>query len=119
MDDKSLEILEFPRIREILAGFTSFSASQDLAASLKPLADYEQISLSLRQADEAHQLLGLDPGFSIGNVLDIREAAKMAALEGVLDPQSLLEIQRTLAALHQLRSSLGNSSRSRYMKFSP
>ena len=106
MDDKSLEMLEFPRIQEILAGFTSFSASRELATTLKPLRDCEQISLLLRQAAEARQLLTLEPGFSIGGVLDIREAAKMAALESVLEPQSFLEIQQTLASLHRLRSSL-------------
>ncbi|GAH44232.1 unnamed protein product, partial [marine sediment metagenome] len=63
-----------------------------------------------RQAAEARQLLSLEPGFSVGGVLDIREAAKMAALESVLEPQSLLEIQQTLASLHQLRSSLGKLS---------
>ena len=110
MDDKSLEMLEFPRIREILAGFTAFSASRELAITLKPRHDYEQISLLLGQAGEARQLLSLERGFSIGGVLDIREAAKMAALEGVLEPQRLVEIQQTLASLHQLRGSLGKLS---------
>ncbi len=103
MDDKSLEMLEFPRIREILAGYTSFSASRDLATALKPQTDYERISLWLRQTAEARQLLDLDRGFPVGGVLDIREKARLAALEGVLEPQSLLEVQQTLAALHELR----------------
>jgi DNA mismatch repair protein MutS2 len=102
MDDKSLEMLEFPRIREILAGYTSFSASRELAIALKPQTDYERISLWLSQTAEARQLLDLDRGFSIGGVLDIREKARLAALEGVLEPQSLLEVQQTLAALHEL-----------------
>jgi len=110
MDNKSLEMLEFPRIREILAGFTSFSASRELATTLKPQHDHEQISLWLGQAAEARQLLALDPGFSVGGILDIREAVRMAALESVLEPQSLLEIQQTLACLHQLHSSLGKLS---------
>lgn len=103
MDDKSLEMLEFPRIREILAGFTAFSVSRELAMALKPRHDYEQISLWLRQTAEARELLELDKGFSIGGVLDIREMVKMAALQSVLEPQSLREIQQTLAALHELR----------------
>ncbi len=103
MDDKSLEMLEFPKIKEILAGFTSFSASRELAAALKPQRDYDQISLWLRQTAEARKLLNLDRGFSIGSILDIREKARLAALEGILEPASLLEIQQTLAALHELR----------------
>jgi DNA mismatch repair protein MutS2 len=107
MDDKSLEMLEFPKIREILAGFTSFSASRERALALKPERDYERISLWLRQTKEARQLLNLDRGFSIGSVLDVREKTRLAALEGMLEPASLLEIQQTLFALHELH---------RYMK---
>ena len=110
MDDKSLEMLEFPRIREILAGYTSFSASRELAMSLRPLYDYDHISLLLRQTAEARQLLRLDRGFSVGSALDIRNKVKLAALEGILDPPSLLEIQQTLAALHDLRRYLKSIS---------
>ena len=83
MDNKSLEMLEFPHIRDILAGFTSFSASRALAEELKPFQDYEQISLLLRQVAEARQLLSVDPGFSIGGGVDIRELAKRAALKSI------------------------------------
>ncbi|GAH64318.1 unnamed protein product, partial [marine sediment metagenome] len=53
MDDKSLEILEFPRVRDILASYTSFSASRELAINLQPSSNLEQISLLLRQSAEA------------------------------------------------------------------
>ena len=106
MDNKSLEILEFPRIREILAGFTSFSASHELAVNLQPLSDYEQVSLLLTQSAEARHLLSVEPDFSIGGVVDIREAVKMAALGKMLEPRALLEIQGTIAAVCQLRGRL-------------
>ena len=110
MDEKSLEILEFSQVREILAGFTSFSASRELAINLQPLTDYQQVSLLLQQSAEAGHLFALEPGFSIGGVVDIREAAKMAAKGTILEPQSLAEIQQTLAAFWQLRSRLGKLS---------
>ena len=47
MDSKSLEMLDFRQISEIVAGFTSFSASRELALNLQPLSDYEQIFLLL------------------------------------------------------------------------
>ncbi len=106
MDEKSLEILEFSQITIILAGYTSFSASHDLALGLKPLTDYEQVALRLGQSAEARQLLDLEPGFSIGGVSDIREAVRMASLEGILEPKSLVELQQTLAAMRQTRSYL-------------
>ena len=110
MDDKSLQMLEFPQIREILAGFTSFSASRELVLNLQPLCDYERASLLLRQSAEARYLLSLEPGFSVGGVLDIREVVKMAALGKVLASESLIEIQQTLAAIYQVRSSLSKLS---------
>ncbi len=103
MDEKSLEMLDFPKIRKILAEYTSFSASRDLAMNLTPLQDYARISLLLQQSAEARSLLALDKGFSIGSAHDIRDKVKLAALEGILDPLSLLEIQQTLYALHDLR----------------
>jgi DNA mismatch repair protein MutS2 len=102
MDNKSLEMLEFPRIREILAGYTSFSAGRELAAALMPQRDFDKISRLLQQTAEARRLLVTDRGFSIGSVTDIRDKARLAALEGILDPLSLLEVQQTLAALHEL-----------------
>ncbi len=110
MDEKSLEILEFPQITAILAEHTSFSASRELMLKLKPLTDYDQIDRLLRQVAEARHLLTLEPGFSIGGVSDIREAVRMASLEGILEPRSLMEIQQTLAAMRQARSSLLNLS---------
>jgi DNA mismatch repair protein MutS2 len=103
MDDKSLEMLEFPKIRELLADYTGFSASRELAMNLKPLQDYNRISSLLQQTAEARSLLALDRGFSVGGAHDIRDKVKLAALEGILDPSSLLEVQQTLYALHDLR----------------
>jgi DNA mismatch repair protein MutS2 len=108
LGDRDLGLLEFHKIREILAGFTSFSASRELALDLTPLSDEEEVRLRLRQSAEARRLLSLSPDTHIGEVVDIREVVKMAALGKVLDPQSLLEIQKTLNAAHRLKSHLMN-----------
>jgi len=110
MDEKSLEILEFPQIKAILAGYTSFSASRELALGLKPLTEGDRIALLLKQSAEARQLMTMEAGFSIGGVSDIREAVKIASLEGILEPKSLVEIQQTLAAMRQARSYLRSIS---------
>jgi dsDNA-specific endonuclease/ATPase MutS2 len=39
LDDRDLQLLEFHKIREILAGFTSFSASHQLALEISPVSD--------------------------------------------------------------------------------
>jgi DNA mismatch repair protein MutS2 len=108
LGDRDLELLEFHKIREILAGFTSFSASRELALDLTPFSDEEEVRLRLRQSAEARRLLSLSPDTHIGEVVDIREVVKMAARGKVLGPQSLLEIQRTLNAARRLKSHLMN-----------
>ena len=106
MDDKSLEILEFPQIKQILAGFTSFSASRQLALDLQPIHDYQRVAQLLQQSAEARHLLVIEPTFSIGGVRDIRQEVKMASLGKILEPQSLLEIQQTLVAISQVHHRL-------------
>jgi len=110
LGDRDLELLEFHKIRGILAGFTSFSASRQLALDLKPLLDEKEVCLRLRESAEARHLLSLSPDFHIGDVVDIREVVRMAARGKVLEPMSLLEIERTLGAGRQLKSHLMNLS---------
>src|SRR4030042_721213 len=98
MNSNSLEMLEFPKVREILAGFTSFSTSRELALSLQPSPNAELVALLLKQSAEARRLLSLKPGFSIGGAHDVREAVRLAAKDKALDPKMLLEIRDTLAA---------------------
>jgi len=110
LGDRDLELLEFHKVRETLAGFTSFSASRELALNLVPLLDEEKVRLRLNESAEARRLLSLSPDTDVGEVTDIRETVKMAALGKVLPPKSLLEIQKTLSAAHRLRSHLVNLS---------
>ena len=110
LGDRDLELLEFHKIRGILAGFTSFSASRQLALDLKPLLDEKEVCLRLRESAEARHLLSLSPDFHIGDVVDIREVVRMAARGKALEPMSLLEIERTLGAGRQLKSHLMNLS---------
>lgn len=110
LDEKSLELLEFHRVREILADFTSFSASRELVMALQPLSDRDRILLLLKQSAEGRRLLSLEPDFSIGGVLDVRRDAKMAAQGKVLEPKTLVEIQQTLCAIRRLRLAIGGLS---------
>lgn len=101
MDEKSLELLEFPQVRKTVAGYTSFPVGYELVLGLVPLADYERVSLLLKQSEEAQYLLSVDREFSIGEATDIREMVGMAALDKILEPLNLVEIHLTLSVLRQ------------------
>jgi dsDNA-specific endonuclease/ATPase MutS2 len=53
VDQTSLELLEFPKVREILASFTSFSASRELALGLAPSPNLPKVK---RPVSEVHSV---------------------------------------------------------------
>jgi DNA mismatch repair protein MutS2 len=106
MDAKSLEMLEFHRVREIIAGYTSFPASNTLAMNLAPMQDYEKIQLLFKQSYEARAILAVEHDFHIGEIEDIREMVGLAARGKVLEPLSLAHVAQVLSNIRYLHSTL-------------
>lgn len=106
MDKKTLEMLQFHRIRETLAGFTSFPASQELALNLPCLTDYADINHRLRQSAEAGTLARLEPEVIVGEIADTREETTLAARGMMLDSVALVATGITLASVRRLHGSL-------------
>lgn len=102
MDEKSLHVLEYSKIRERLRAFCDFSASMELAGQLEPTNSYDLAISRLAETTEARKLLSVQD-VSIGASHDIRQAADLAARSGVLDPQALLDVKSTLIASRELK----------------
>ncbi|PVV85117.1 endonuclease MutS2 [Dehalogenimonas alkenigignens] len=110
MHEKDLTLLEFPRIREIVSGYCSFSMSRALALELLPSSELDQIKRRLAESAEARRLLELEPGFSVYGLSDIAEPARYAALGRVLEPKILAEIRKSLGLLRRLKSKLDETA---------
>lgn len=102
MDSKTLNVLEYPKILERLAGFCDFSASMALARSLEPTDSFDLAVSRIAETTEARKLLSIQD-VSIGAAHDIRPAADLAARSGVLDPHALLDVKSTLIACRELK----------------
>lgn len=102
MDSKTLNVLEYPKILEKLAGFCDFSASMALARSLEPTDSYDLAVSRIAETTEARKLFSVQD-VSVGAAHDIRAAADLAARGGVLDPQALLDVKSTLIACRELK----------------
>ncbi|MCC6260664.1 MAG: endonuclease MutS2 [Anaerolineales bacterium] len=102
MDRKTLNVLEYPKILEKLAGFCDFSASVELARSLAPTDSYELAQARLSETAEARKILSLQ-GMGVGAAHDIRPSADLAARGGVLDPHALLDVKSTLISCRELK----------------
>ncbi|MDD3678390.1 MAG: hypothetical protein PHD14_04105, partial [Dehalococcoidales bacterium] len=106
MDKKDLELLEFPRIREIIAGYCSFSISSEMAMSLSPSTDIDVIRTKLDESREASGLMEEDSSVSANGVEDICDYAVAASRGQVLDPKTLRVICTSLQVMRLLRNAI-------------
>jgi DNA mismatch repair protein MutS2 len=111
MDARSIQLLEFPQVRERLADRTSFPPSRRLAEALEPSADPVIVSRGLDETDQARALLSDRAGVGIGAAHDIGPAIERAARGGRLDPEQFLELADTLDAASRLQSALADDRR--------
>ena len=103
MDEKTLQILEFPKILERLAGYCAFSASAEKARALQPTTSIHEARRLQVVTAEALKLLSMRPDTTIGGARDVRPYAEAAARHMVLEPNQLLDIKYTLVAARSLR----------------
>lgn len=102
MDEKTLLTLEYPKVLERLAGYAAFSASAELARSLRPTARLDEALRRQKTTSEARHLLSVNADCGVGGVSDIRPLAERAARHGVLDPAELLAVKDTLISARNL-----------------
>lgn len=106
MDTKSIETLEFPKVLERLAEYTSFSAGYDAALSVAPTTDLRQAQRWQTQTAEAIALLSGDSEVSIGGAKDVRRSAENAKRGFTLPVPDVIAIKDTLIASRTLKRNL-------------
>jgi DNA mismatch repair protein MutS2 len=102
MDEKTFVTLEYPKILERLASYASFSASADLARSLRPVTEFEEVLKRMARTTEARRLLDISSNAGVGSAHDVRPMVERAARRGVLEPTELLAIKDTLISAREL-----------------
>ncbi len=104
IQQEALELLEWPRLGEHLAGFASTAAGRRHCRVL-PLPD--SVAESERLLAETTELLGLDGtlegGLSFQGVAEIAATLQLCVKGGVAGGEALLELAATLAAARRLR----------------
>jgi DNA mismatch repair protein MutS2 len=98
MDEKTLQVLEYPKILERLAGYAAFSASAELARALTPADNLGEALARQTMTSEARKLLDTNADVGVGGAVDIRPLAGLASHAGVLAPTDLLAVKTTLIA---------------------
>ena len=103
MDQKTLSILEFNKVREQLAAHAAFALGRERALSLEPAVELEIIEARQRETAEALEIINREGGLPLGGVRDIREPLRKARMGSTLSPESLLDIASTLYGTGQVR----------------
>lgn len=106
MNEKSLRVLEWPKVRELVASKTSFSLSRERILALVPDTDFSAIQRNLALTTEGVRLLWKYGDAPFGGASDIRAVVGRARLGGTLDSQQLLAVGELLYCVGQLQKFL-------------
>jgi DNA mismatch repair protein MutS2 len=98
MDAHTLELLEFDKVRELLAGYAACSLGKELARQIEPDTDLERIRAELALVSELSEAVGAGQSPPFTGLHDVRILARRAAIGSMLSVEQLLEVAETLAS---------------------
>ena len=108
MNSRSLRVLEFDKVLSHLAEHTSFSAGRELALTLAPSPDFDEVARRQEETAEAKEWIAHKGDVSLGGARDIRGHIRHAVIGSTLQPPDLLEVADTLRAVAQATQATGD-----------
>lgn len=106
MNERTLKILEYDRILQLLANEASSNLGMGLAKKLKPSAVPELVKERQEETAEALAILWREGEIPLGGIRDIRESLKRAKLGVSLEPTELLAVCDVARAARVLKKFL-------------
>ncbi len=103
MDEHTLKVLEFDKIRQMLSKHCLSEMGRELATSIFPTKDRGIAEKEIRQTTELKEILLYEETFPLSSMKDIRNSLKKTEAEGsYLDPKELLNISQILGISRSL-----------------
>jgi DNA mismatch repair protein MutS2 len=96
MDAHTLDLLEFDKVRELLAGHAASALGKELAKQVEPATDLGQIRAEIALVSEMVEALGMGQMPPFAGLRDVRLLARRAAIGSMLSAEQLLEVAETL-----------------------
>lgn len=106
MNDRTLRVLEFYKIRERLIAKTESSLGKGLAEKNMPSINFKEIVQLQKETTEAVNLVVQKGSISLGAIHDLSYHVKRAEIGSFLYPEQLLEVSDTLRAARNLKTLL-------------
>lgn len=112
MDAHTLELLQFDKVRELLAGYAASSLGRDLARQTEPSTDLSAVRREQSLTTEMVSALGLGQAPPFTGLHDVRLLARRAAIGTMLTAEQLIEVAETLTctgAIYRYRMRLSET----------
>ena len=106
MNEKSLRVLEFNKIVDLLKKKASSSLGLRYIEKLNPSSDFEEVKYMLEETSEAQAILIKRGSIGLQGIHDIESKVKRAQIGASLDPGSLIMIADTLRVARLLKNNL-------------
>jgi DNA mismatch repair protein MutS2 len=107
MDTHTLELLEFDKVRELVAGYAACSLGKNAARLMEPMADPGEIHHGQALTTEMTEALSAGLAPPLGGLHDIRESVRRAKVGSMLSADELAETVEVLIALGNIDRWLG------------
>lgn len=106
MDDRTLRVLEFGRIREMLMACASTELGKEKCVRIGPHKELALIQELQAGTSEARRLLDLGKQVPLGGIVNISDAVGKADRGGMLHPEQLLDVLYTLESTRRLKKAI-------------
>jgi len=107
MDERTKEVLEYPKIKTILSDFAATGPGTELCLGLEPSAEPDEVSGLLDIVSEFGDLTSVDGAVPLGGISDIGHLLDQLSVEGAhLSSHEILDVLSNLAAYRRISSFL-------------
>ena len=100
--EKTLRTLEFDKIREMLAAVALTEGARELALSLTPSSDIDEVVLRQRRTTDSKRLMNIKGMPPFGDVKDMETICDRADKGAILTPRELLDVANVLRTSRSL-----------------
>ena len=103
MNKKTLKVLEYNKVIEIVANFAYSDMGKEKILSLVPMSDIEEIEEALRETSEAVSIILQKGRIPLDGFQDINNALRKARIGSILTPGDLLKIAQVLKVTERVK----------------
>ncbi|MDM5330778.1 endonuclease MutS2 [Neobacillus sp. CF12] len=103
MQERSLKVLEFTKVRDQLIEHAASSLGIDKLKNLVPSTDFEEVVKLQAETDEASTVLRIKGNVPLSGIHDLRAHIKRSVIGGVLSSHELVQVASTIHASRQMK----------------